>query len=155
MDEIKICLIIMENTKGILHELEEVVIDTPSFINAKGVFITTFTTNRNISELKLFFKSKKRNFLMFEINEATSAYHFLNQRLENGLFMFAEIEKDNDDVWVDIDVLETKNIDSELTENNILKMTKEEKEEKLNELIDKGIENLSDGEKNILNLLVS
>lgn len=145
----------MENTKGILHELEEVTLDTPSFINAKGIFLSTFTTNKTIGELKKFFKFKKRNFLMFEIDEATSAYHFLNEKLENGLFMFAEIEKDNDDVWDGINVLGNKDMDSEITEKSILKMTKEEKEEKLNELIDKGVENLTDEEKNILNLLAT
>ena len=155
MDEIKVCLVIMENTKGILNELEEVTLDTPSFINAKGIFLSTFTTNKSIGELKKFFKFKKRNFLMFEIDEATSAYHFLNEKLEKGLFMFAEIEKDNDDVWAGIDVLDNKDMDSEITEKSILKMTKEEKEVKLNELIDKGIENLSDEEKNILNLLAT
>lgn len=155
MDEIKICLVVMENTNGILNELEEITVDTPSFINAKGIFITTFTTKKTIGELRNYFKDKKRNFLMFEINEATSAYHFLNEKLERGLFMFAEIEKDNDDVWAEIDVLGNKIMDSELTEKNILKMTKKEKEEKLNALIDKGVENLSDGEKYILNLLVS
>jgi hypothetical protein len=155
MGEIKICLVIMENTNGILRELEEVTIDVPSFINAKGIFITTFTTNKTISELKKYFKEQKRNFLMFEIDEANSAYHFLNQKLEKGLFMFAEIENDNDDVWEGIDVLDNKNIDSKLTEKNILKMTKKEKDEKLNELIDKGVENLTDDEKHILNLLVS
>jgi hypothetical protein len=155
MDEIKICLVIMENTKGILNEIEKVTLDTPSFINAKGIFISTFTTNKSISELKNFFKDKKRNFLMFEIDEATSAYHFLNEKLENGLFMFAEIEKDNNDVWEGVNLLDNKDMDSEITEKSILKMTKEEKDIKLNELIDKGIENLSDGEKNILNLLAT
>jgi hypothetical protein len=155
MDEIKICLVIMENTKGILNEIEKVTLDTPSFINAKGIFISTFTTNKSIGELKKFFKDKNRNFLMFEIDVTTSAYHFLNKELENGLFMFADIERDNDDVWSGINILDSKDMNSEITEKSILKMTKEEKENKLNELIDKGIENLSNEEKNILNLLAT
>lgn len=152
MEEIKVCLIVMGNTKGVIHELDEVAIDTPSFINAEGIFITTFTTDKTINEIKIYFKIKKRNFLMFEINDETSAYHFLNKTLESGIFSFVENKKD--DIFENFEVLKNDEVDSKLTEKSILKMTKEEKENKLNELIDKGIENLSDEEKQILNLLV-
>ena len=155
MYEIKICLVIIGGADGIVGELEKVIIDVPSFIEGRGFFISTFTTNKTICELKNYFKEQKRNFLLFEIDKSKSAYHFLDQEIEKGLFMFSDIEKDNDDVLVNIDILDNKKINPELTKKNILKMTKKQKEDKLNELIDKGVYNLTNEEKYMLNLLVS
>jgi len=152
MNEIKICIFVLENTKGLLSELDKVAIDVPSFINAKGLFIATFTTTKSIDELKQYFIDKGRIFMLFKIDNSTTAFNFFNKKIEMGLFKLMD-ENDSIDWGID-EFKNDKFFDSELTDINIQKMTKDEKEAKLNELIDKGINNLTEEEKRILNLLV-
>lgn len=85
MNEIKICIFVLENTKGLLSELDKVAIDVPSFINAKGLFIATFTTTKSIDELKQYFIDKGRIFMLFKIDNSTTAFNFFNKKIEMGL----------------------------------------------------------------------
>jgi hypothetical protein len=158
------CVVVMGNTVGAKEEIIRVSEIDPHILDARGILIGTFSSIIEVNELKEWFTSRNRSFLLFELNETTSAYNIEKKEIEEGLFGFLkniDVNKMSEEFLKSVVITsetkttktEAKN-DNKLNHSDIQKMTQEEKNDLLNELIDIGLENLSEDDKTLLHLLV-
>lgn len=169
------CIIVIGDTMGIMNEIIKISETHPSAIDGKGLYIATFISASSPSELTEFFKLDKRNFMLFELNNETSGVNIMKEETHQGLFGFLKtfkqenIDEMTDRLMNDIrltsdtrdfkssikskKITDTKVIKTKITEKEISEMTKTQKEKILNEMIDNGLEKLSENDKKILELL--
>lgn len=163
-------LIIMGFTEGIFEEIRNISESRPNVLDAEGIVISTFTSNLEPRELKDYFKLNKRNFFVFDLNENNSGFNFENKKINNGLFGFLNnmndeaLKQKTDDLIQEISSTTVTNKSlkgkkKKSSENfkleDIDKMTSTDKNNLMNKLIDKGIENLSVYDKKMLDKLAS
>jgi hypothetical protein len=170
---------VIGDTMGIINEILKISETQPSAIDGKGLYIATFISASSPSELTEFFKLDKRNFMLFELNNETSGVNLIKEDMHQGLFGFLKtfkqenIDEMTDRLMNDIkltsdtrdfkstmksnEITESKIVKKEITEKEIEKMTKQEREilfnELFNEMMDKGVEKMSENDKKILELL--
>lgn len=163
----------MGNTIGSEEEIIKISEIKPNVLDAKGILIATFSSMIEPNELTDWFTSRDRSFLLFELNSKSSGYNIVKKEIEDGLFGFLkniDVDKMNEEFLKTINVKQetkpqgrTKKANKDIKDNkpkNVLdasvieKMTSHEKNELLNELIDNGIDNLSEHDKTLLHLLV-
>jgi uncharacterized membrane protein YheB (UPF0754 family) len=154
----------MGETFGALDEIIKISEIKPNFLNAKGVLITTFSSVVEPNELTDYFKLNNRNFLLFDLSVENSGFNFINKSIHEGLFGFLK-EMDEINLTIKseqlIQELTSTTVTNVIKENNepkvsirdIDKMSSSDKNELMNKLIDKGIENLSEHDKKILKKL--
>lgn len=160
----------MGDTKDILHEIIKVSETKPNTLDAKGVFIATFTSNIEPRELSDYFKLNNRTFLIFDLSPDSSGFHFMKEEINEGLFGFLRdmgadnLKQKTRDLIEQISSTTVTNKTlrirdgRKLNEGGILiedidKMSLEERNNLMNKLIDKGPENLSEYDKKILDRL--
>lgn len=171
------CVVIMGDTKDVFLEIEKVSDDKPNVLDAKGIVIATFSSTLTINELNEWFKLHDRSYFVFDLS--TSGFNITKKEIHDGLFGFLAVsnkdilEKRASDLMSAIEdakiIQETSkknknksgyvDIKTEikprrLSPSDIESMTIKEKEELMNNIIDKGVENLTDYDKKILPLLV-
>lgn len=164
------CLVVMGYTDGIVPEIEKISDSKPTILDAKGLILSTFTTFVDIQEIKAWFTMNKRSFLVFELNDETSAYFINKPDIQEGLFGFLanfsdeSLKEKTSDFLKAIkneekleDAVEIKNVKKikpkEVSVADFEGYNKEEKNNLLNQYIDKGVENLTENERKILNFL--
>ena len=169
------CVIIMGNTEGVFKEIEKISDTKPNILDAKGIVIATFTTFVDVKEISAWFMLNNRSFLVFELNPDSSGFLITKKEVHEGLFGFLgqtneehldsktfEFLKAMTSPDQPIKNKKTENIqdaviveeeEKVLSETDIEKMTKSEKEELMNQLMDNGVENLTENDKKILPLL--
>jgi hypothetical protein len=161
------CIVVIGDTKAIYPEIDKVSEGKPNFLDGKGMIIATFTSFMDPSELTDYFTLNNRNFLLFDLNKENSGFFITKKDIHEALFGFLK--------EMDEEVLKNKSIDflnvlkSEstitaqtetvvtkclVTEKEIENMTKTEKQNLFNKIIDAGVENLTENDKKILDLLV-
>lgn len=171
------CVVIMGDTKGVDIEIEKVSDDKPNILDARGIVISTFSSALEPKELTDWFKLNQRSFFVFDLDPEASGYNITKEEIHKGLFGFLdEMKKDvldrkASDLMNAIEDAKTIQENSKkfkgksvnvktvvkprrLTETEILNMTPSEREEIMNDIIDKGIENMTDYDKKIMPLLV-
>jgi hypothetical protein len=164
------CLVLLGkfNKDSAVDELAKISEIKVNYIYTTGVFMSTFSTILTPNEMKNILKLCKNNFFMFELNDNVSAFNLTDKQIEEGLFGYLKtinLNKMDEDFINDI-INDENNIINEVINNNnnitpdeiasiknIDAMTKEEKEDLLNTIIEKGVENLTDDDKYLLNLL--
>jgi len=171
------CIVVIGDTLGVIDEVKKICESEPSHIDGKGLYIATFISAFSPSEIKETFTINKRNFLVFELDSKTSGVNLMNPDFHEGLFGFLKRfnreELDNMSVlFNDINMTsETSTNKSDwkapvstvrktikpkpkkITEEEIIKMSSKQKQLMLDEMIDNGLENLSEEDKKILELL--
>lgn len=164
------CLVVMGNTKNILQEIVKISETKPNVLDAKGIVIATFTSNIEPRELSDFFRLNERTFLIFDLSPDNSGHHFVKDDINEGLFGFLrEMDDENlrqkaQDLIEEISSTTVSNKTSKIKQkiggtevevsiDEIEKMTPREKNRLMNKLIDKGVENLSEYDKKILDKL--
>lgn len=136
-----------------------------------GIMIATFTAVLEPAEIGAILDSLGLNNFIFDLDTKSSSVHMQNQMLQEGLFGIisknGELEDMTNRLLRDISMSSsTRNQNSppkapkakkpqnnHPTEEEIGKMTKDEKDNWLNRFIDNGLENLTDSEKKIIELL--
>ncbi len=155
---IKYCIVIMKDTTGVIDEIKRISETTPNILDAKGIVIATFTSAIEPKELNDWFVGNGFNFLFFELNTESCGFNIINKRLHDGLFGFLEDDLEDKEVkFLDLissAVENTISAKSNLTEAEINSMSEHEKRELCDKMLDKGIENLSEDDKKLLQLLV-
>jgi hypothetical protein len=161
------------NTHGSIKlEIEKVSDSKINLLDARGILLATFTSALTPKELSDFFKLNQRNFLLFDLNEENSGFNINKKEVNDGLFGFLKemAESDLDERAVeflkDVEMSSsTKDIKSHirplrqslktdrLTKDDISKMTHKEKNDLQDKIIDNGVENMSEYEKEILSFL--
>jgi hypothetical protein len=150
------CIIFIGRTEGVIPEIEKVSETKPNILNGKGMLITTFTSFVSVKEISDWFKDNKRSFFVFELNKETADAFIDKPSLQEDLFGFLKkmdevALQDKTDNLLDA-VGESKPVEV-LTETDILELTQDEKDDLLNKFIDNGLENLTEDDKKIINLL--
>ena len=159
------CLVIMGNTDGAILEINKISETKPNTLDAKGILIATFSSVIEPKELTEYFKLSMRNFLIFDLNSENSGFNILKEDIQNGLFGFLEemndesLKNKTDDLIQEISSTTTttkiikKNIEKEISIDDIDKMSPKDKNDLMNKLIDKGIKYLSEYDKKLLKKL--
>lgn len=179
------CLILMGKNftrDSVVSEITKISEITPNYIDAVGIMIVTFTSVLEPSELDENFKTLGWNFMVFDLDSKSSAVKLINPDLHEGLFGFLrDNQKDKlDDMSVRLmkdialssdtksqwsppanenrsRVVKKSKKEEDLTEADVEKMTKDQRQKKLDEYIDfgkkNGFEKLTDLDKKIMELL--
>lgn len=165
----------MGNTTGVKKEIEKISESKPNILDAKGIIIATFTSFVDVNEISTWFTLNNRNFVVFELNKETSGFFLSKPEIHNALFGFLTnseedlTEKTNEfmdsinksvtdiqftSVTTTMAVNELINkVQYNFSEEEIDKMTKVEKDELYNKLIDNGVDKLTENDKKLLVLL--
>ena len=159
------CIVVMGHTVGVEDEIKAISdITPPNILDAKGILISTFSSPFNVNELNDMFKSYNRSFLLFELDENSSGVNITNKNIHNGLFGFL---KKTNNLFTSEDFLKAIEMTSDtknrvvsmkksvikekfITLEDMAKMSKKDKEEFQNKLIDRGVENLTEEDKKML-----
>jgi len=164
------CIVVMGNTSGVQSEIAKICEGDPNVLDAKGILIATFTSFAEPNELTAWFTENNRNFLIFDLDKENSGFNITKKEIHDGLFGFLKLvntSEMNDNflktVSLSSDTKETKSTkkstrnsvknNNKLDLKNIEKMSSSEKQDLLNELIDSGLDNLTEEDKKLLPLL--
>lgn len=168
------CIVVMGTMDGsdVRLEIEKIAESKINVLDARGLLIATFTSGVSPKELTDWFKLNKRNFLLFDLNEENSGFNVTKKDIHEGLFGFLKemSNKDLEDKTVeflkDIEMTsDTKNFTSfvkqnrkkekvkKITKEDVKKMTIKEKQELQDSIIDNGVENMTEYDKEILSFL--
>ena len=160
----------MGNTSGVQSEIAKICEGDPNVLDAKGILIATFTSFAEPNELTAWFTENNRNFLIFDLDKENSGFNITKKEIHDGLFGFLKLvntSEMNDNflktVSLSSDTKETKSTkkstrnsvknNNKLDLKNIEKMSPSEKQDLLNELIDSGLDKLTEEDKKLLPLL--
>lgn len=164
------CLIVIGNTVGITIEINKISETVPAMVDGKGLFIATFSSAMTPSELTDWFKLCKRSFFIFDLSETSAGWFVDKVDTHEGLFNFLK-SSNLDDKSSDLlrEILQTADTKSQrvrakpvteavilekvFTEKEIEKMYKKDRENLFDEIIDKGVDNLSENDKKTLAIL--
>lgn len=175
------CAVFFNPTTGLDLEVSKVSESKLRVIPGKNISIFTFTSLIEVAILSDYFKSFNRNFLLFELNDEVSAFNFNNKKKEEDLFGFLNNENINknfeslSNMLLDDFIKQTLDTESEQTntsfsgnqifnifknsedDNRIFdineKMTSREINDEIDKIIDKGVKNLTDNDKKLLEKL--
>jgi len=179
------CAVFFNPTENLNREVGKIAEGPLRLMKGKGISICTFTSVVESPILSEYFKSFELNFLLFELDEQTSAFNFNDKDKENELFGFMNDNKNlneyeelsnkllDDIISENINYVtgSTNNInrtdpfsikkkkgftiDDNTIDDEIKDLTKSEINEKVNNIIDKGLENLTEYDKKMLEKLSS
>lgn len=174
------CIIVLGLTEGAKLEIRKVSQTAPNFLDAKGVVIATFTSILTTQELTEYFKSLERNFMVFDLDVNSSGVNFTKEETHEALFghlktnanfaleemtnnLIDEIRKTSGFKPINtsgetpsLDVrLEEKNVKPKVRKRdvNLTELTIDEASIMFDEIIDKGVDNLTDDDKELLGKL--
>jgi len=168
------CIIVLGKTEGCLTEINKIAEGKVKILPAKGITIGTFNSVFKVMELDDYFKSLGRNFFVFELNPKTSGYNINNEEVRHELFgkskdINLELERmsDNliDDIKSTISGFNPRPItgssksfiigddDSDISSDFYETLNPKEKQTLMDNIIDKGVDNLTDADKEILVIL--
>jgi len=147
----------MGETENAVSEIEKVSETKPNILNAKGIIIATITTFVDVKELTAWFTLNNRSFLVFDLNPENSGVFITNKKVYDGLFGFISKQTNNNDLinktndlLSEINDKNNKIIEIQDIEGDISVMSEKEKENMLNEIMDKGVVNMTDYDKKIM-----
>lgn len=159
----------MGDTVGVLSEIEKVSEIKPHVLDAKGILVATFSSVSTPKELNEWFRLNQRSFLIFDLNPQVSGYNITKSEIHEGLFGFLRtlnLEDKSAELLREINLTsDTSTTRSQsklptaskfvkkITEKDVAKMTRNEKDALCNKIIDNGVENLSEEDKNLLQIL--
>jgi hypothetical protein len=170
------CIIVLGKTDGCLTEINKVAEGKVKILPAKGIMIGTFNSAFKTPELDDYFKSLNRNFFIFELNPKTSGYNINNEEVRHDLFGKSkdnniELEKISNNLIDDIKSViprfnkrpvtgSSKSFIIDNNEDNLKfssdfyeTLNPKEKQTLMDSILDKGVDNLTYIDKEILNIL--
>ncbi len=163
------CVVIMGDTKNVLPEIIKISETKPNVLDSKGILIATFSSIASPREISDYLKLNNRNFLMFDLNQENSGFFISKENIHEGLFGFLKefnseiLKQKTEELMTTIDLEMTSTTVSSKTRKlrtefqvsieEIEQMSPKEKNELMNKLIDKGVSNLSEYDKKLLNKL--
>jgi hypothetical protein len=152
----------MGNTKNVLPEIEKISESKVNVLDAKGILIATFSSNFEPCELTDWFKDNNRSFLVFDLNTNNSGFNITKSDVHEGLFSFLNNEDLEEKARELLHTIEDarivnrmkKNKPTEITIEDVMKLTIVEKKEMFDKILDKGSENFTENDKKIMSFLV-
>lgn len=161
MDFNHFCIIVLGKVNGVKDEIRDVSTLEVNFVEHKNIVISTFSTVLTVSELKEFFTEKKRGYFLFELGDDNYAVDVGNDNIYKILFGKFEGGKLSDEISrenffrriKDDEFIETNQVKIEEETIDINALTPTEKQELINSIIDKGFENFTKKDKELLSKL--
>lgn len=163
------CMVVMGETKEVIPEITKIAETTPHILDAKGILIATFSSVVEPRELTDYFKLNGRNFILFDLNSDNSGYHIIKDEINEGLFGFLKdmneenLKQKTNSLIQEISSTTVTNRAKKVGKPRIVKeeyslaevdnMSPRDKNDLMNKLIDKGVENLSEYDKKLLSKL--
>jgi len=162
------CIIVLGKVEGVKEEIKAIATSYVNLVEHDNIVIATFSSPDSAKTIKEFFVIKNRGFFLFELGKDNYGVNVRENNIYDALFKpFEEgdgsqiedeilnrtfIERMSDNPRVK---LSTDNIDDiielpfdELSiEEEIKYLNNVDKQQKLNEIIDKGVENMSELDK--------
>lgn len=148
------CALILGKTQNALSEIEHISEIPVNFLDANGVFIATFASILEPNEIKEFLIGNKRNFFVFDLDSENSAVNIMKDNINKTLFSFLD-DPNNKELsrkFSDM-VIEQNDKVNKLNPKLIEKLSPAEKQKILDELLDIGVENLTENDRKLLPLL--
>jgi hypothetical protein len=159
----------MGETKEVFPEIVMISETTPNVLDAKGILIATFSSIAEPKELTDYFKLNGRNFFLFDLNPENSGYYIAKDEINEGLFGFLKdmdsenLKQKTDNLIQEISsttvtnravkVKKSRTAKEEYTMAELDNMSPKDKNDLMNRLIDKGVDNLSEYDKELLSKL--
>jgi len=153
----------MGDSTGVLMEIEKISEMKPNILDAKGILIATFSSVSTPKELNDWFRLNKRNFLLFDLNTESSGFNITKKSIEEGLFGFLKTTNIEDksaelirEIYMSSNTqtfdgsIKQSVVEKKITEEDIQKMTKLEKDNMMNKILENGVEKLTEYDKKIL-----
>jgi|ERR1035437_3208616 hypothetical protein len=164
------CLVVIGNTEGVEDEIKKISESGPNSIKGGGLVVATFSSAAEPKELNDWFRLNKRSFFLFDLNAETSGFHIIKPDIHEGLFGFLKtvnLDDKTEELLREINLTsDTKNpktyarpqryrniVEKKITQEDIDKMSKYEKEALWNKIVDNGVEKMSEDDKKLLNFL--
>lgn len=177
------CLVVLGDVVGAKDEIKRISESGLNILESKNIIISTFSTAVNISELNDYFKLNNRNFIIFEMLNGTYSAYLKDEKINEQLFESIKrknpevLEEMTNQLFTEIlsqyknrstttshsgfsepvstikheTAVEIKD-DSEI-EDFIKTLSETDKIQLINDLIDKGSDNLTDHDKKCLKFL--
>lgn len=160
------CIVVLGEVAGVKIEIEKIAETTPNILDSKGILIATFSSLAEPNELEDWFIENKRSFLLFDLSKECSGYNITKKHIHEGLFgflkdmnmgemtdnFFKAVKYSSETTNINVKTSHEKSIDV-LTLEKINKMTREEKAKLLDEILDYGVDKLTENDKKLLPLL--
>ncbi len=168
----------MGQIDGAISEIKNVSETDPSNFLSKsgGILVSTFSCFIEPAELTEYFKSFQRNFVVFELDVNTFGTNFVEPQVQEGLFGFLSylnkdvMEAKANELMSQINSTSTSTVTPEFnstmtstttsvkvqqnpSDEQIKKMTPNERNDYSNLILGKGYENLTNEDKNLLKKL--
>lgn len=168
------CIIALVDIEGILEDL---MLLSESSVNTfiptgNGMLIATFSSFMSPAELTEIFKASNKNFFIFDLNNNSSGFNILKEDINDTLFGFlklytsSNLESISDNFMNELasttgvpefdlsSTTTTQHINAKtFTDKELSEMSEKERENLMNSIIDKGVENITTVEKKILKKL--
>lgn len=163
------CIVVMGNLDGSKDDILKVAETKPRYIDAKGILIATFASVMEPAELEDFFNYNGRSFMIFDLDKKSSGYNFDNERIHNHLFGYLvgsedKLKEMSSNLMDNISATTKDNVATAhsqpqpVTRKKIKKkatinyseLTKTERDNIVNDILDKGVERLTDSDKETL-----
>ena len=159
------CIIVLGRVNGVVDEISEVSEFDVNFLEHTNAVVATFSASINIKEIKAHFDSHNRGYFLFELGINNYAVNVGRKSIYNTLFKKFENGGDlTDDIGTKefLEKLKGKDLaqileftDATIVEDgdeeiDIDSLTNEERKNMINEIIDKGVENFTKEDKELL-----
>lgn len=154
------CLIVLGNISNVEKTLVTITEEEMKFVSGKGFFMARFMSILSPEEIKNCFIGEKSSAIVFKLSSECSSIELSDKKKQE--YLFKEIIKEdipnqlteNYGSMIDIDKKEIKSIELENKKIMVENMDKSSRKEIMDEIIDKGIDNLTEDDKIILELLI-
>ncbi len=156
------CIAVLGNTKNVKLEIKKISEGDVRFADGSGLLLCTFQSVATAAELTDFFQGNGRSFLLFEMGKDNYGAFLAKENLHNQLFGHMKentlgiLSKMTDKIMADIIKFQpiADSGDTEVQSIvDVTKMSDSEITEMLNSILDKGFENLTDYDKELLGKL--
>ena len=159
------CIVVMGNMEGAKDDIVQIAETKPRYIDAKGILIATFASVMGPAELQEFFTANGRSFFVFDLDGEHSGYNLDNIKLHTHLFghllgqedkLKEMSEKLNEEISATTrsgKVVNTKRVKAKkksVDKRHFTDMSKKERQEVVNTILDKGYEKITNSDRDIL-----
>ena len=161
------CLIILGDVTGVKEDIQKISEMRISFMEGKGLLMSTFYSSFSVDEINSLLLSNKKNFVVFEMLEGLYGVN-LNDKVKHDQ-LFGGVKEFNDAIQKEMNEKLVSAImagvskdimtgnKQQVNDNDIIstvkKMSDSDKANKLDYLLDKGLENLTEYDKKYFDIL--
>lgn len=135
------CIIAFSNIELVVYDIIKLAENVPNVLCTGDLLMSTFSSALKTGEITDYFKLSNVDFVLFDLDDKNSGYNVMDSKVREHLFGFLTRK-------------EIKKQENNNEKINLKTLTQKEKTELLNSILDKGVNNLSKSDKELLDKLV-